>query len=437
MLIFVSTGMNDNFWSSFFPTEAAELRLSESTIGLIASSYDLSGLISSVAVLFLDTSNMRKFFFSTGCALIGVGCVVFGQLPNLYSGSGFVAMCVLTRSFMGVGSTFVWCCGTPLAISMFPTHTGRLCSGIELSASIGFIFGPPLGSWLFDMGGYSLPFWVVGLLQVILALVFLLSAPELNCSDGYSEMNQKQFLSSQSLSATDFILHPGVLCISVASLMMSSALGYMNVAFGPHLKRQFTINGEDAGSYFLPFFVLRAAITPLYGYLIDKGFAGLIFWLFGSLQSALGFLLLGLPSFVAVLRPLWAVEVSTGLVGMGSAAGYVPLVFLFTRSVEHGYGVKFPKIHDYSATTCNLCYSLGLIIGQSWLGGTIFEQFGFYDSCLLHALLLFISGLFGLFYFIQRGFLFKVPFVETDLVNINGSHCRLLDLDIDASKVSV
>jgi hypothetical protein len=44
----------------------------------------------------------------------------------------------------------------------------------EVAYGIGFSVGPPLGSALYELGGYMLPLVVVGCLQL---LVFLLSLP--------------------------------------------------------------------------------------------------------------------------------------------------------------------------------------------------------------------------------------------------------------------
>lgn len=51
---------------------------------------------------------------------------------------------------------------------------------IKLSNHINFLFiGPGVGAWLYEMGGFMLPFLVVGAISIVLSLSLIVTIPNL------------------------------------------------------------------------------------------------------------------------------------------------------------------------------------------------------------------------------------------------------------------
>ena len=406
LLVYFSTGLNDTFWTSFFPTEFEDHGISKTTIGIIASSYNFSGLIFSIIMLFLKVSDMRKILFCAGNFITGIGCVAFGLLGRSRVDLFFIVMCIVTRSVMGIGSTMVWCAGAPLMISLFPRFTGRICSAIQASASAGIILGPPVGSVLFAYGGYALPFWVVGLIQMALAVLCFAVAPETRQTTRRSTENPS------FRSVFEFLRTPGVLCLSVASIFLASSLGYIAVAFAPHLSHSYNISGAKTGIYFLPYTIFRAAMSPMFGFFIDKGFGGFVFGLFGCFTSIVSFAALGVSKYISCLKNIYFLESFTGLLGISSSAGFAPLILLFSSACYLRGLHNIESVADYASTMCYICFTTGLIIGQSVVGGFLYQHFGFFNSCLISSLLNLLTASVGMSYLLKHKLIFRSPLVD-------------------------
>jgi len=43
----------------------------------------------------------------------------------------------------------------------------RIVQILEIAAGIGYIFGPLIGTFLFNIGGFPLPFLIIGLLMLV------------------------------------------------------------------------------------------------------------------------------------------------------------------------------------------------------------------------------------------------------------------------------
>ncbi|XP_075246274.1 MFS-type transporter SLC18B1-like [Convolutriloba macropyga] len=386
--LYIFTGLNDTFWTSFFPTEMEKKGISKTTVGNIASAYDLAGLISSIFMLFIQDENMRLFMFCSGSVVVGVGCMSFGQLIHGPSGLTFITMSFITRCVMGCGSTLLWCSGATVLIALFPQHTGRICSLFESAASLGAIIGAPIGSLLFALGGYPLPFWVVGWIQIVLPLFCFLGYPA-RVSNGYEKIINSKDEGEQKPTGgvLSFILNPGVLCVAFAAIVTVSSFGFFNVAFSPHLEQQFDIGSGRVGLFFLSFTVSRLAIAPFFGYYIDKGYSGLIFITFGCFLSAICFAILALSNQVSILKNIISLEVILGIIGLSSTAAFLPIIVLFQKVYLRQRPECVGVVDSFAATMSNLCYTSGLILGQSIIGGSIFEYFGFFNSCMVEAII--------------------------------------------------
>ena len=50
----------------------------------------------------------------------------------------------------------------------------------EISTGLGMIIGPLLGGWLYDVGGFGLPFWVVGAIMFVGAILNYFTVPKVS-----------------------------------------------------------------------------------------------------------------------------------------------------------------------------------------------------------------------------------------------------------------
>ena len=73
-------------------------------------------------------------------------------------------------------------------------------------------------------------------------------------SDGsVIEAEQNEQFTPSIKKAGKFLIHGGVLLISISATFAASSLGFFAVSFSPHLQKVYDINSEEAGKFYLPF----------------------------------------------------------------------------------------------------------------------------------------------------------------------------------------
>ena len=69
----------------------------------------------------------------------------------------------------------LWSTGAAVLVPIYPEWSGRITSLIETFLSFGLLIGPMIGSYLYSIGGYSVPF--AALCQIILAMICIFCLP--------------------------------------------------------------------------------------------------------------------------------------------------------------------------------------------------------------------------------------------------------------------
>ena len=169
--LFAIIGFHDNFWSPFLPTEFTDRGLSDSTTGIIIASYDVACLSTPVLIFVTKNIKLNKHTFSMSALSQGFFSVILGVLIFIESNVSFVILCITTRFLMGIANALLWCSGTKIFLSLFPDDPGKVFGAIPGSVSIGIVLGTPYGSFFYGIGGYCLPFVIVGCCEMVLALI--------------------------------------------------------------------------------------------------------------------------------------------------------------------------------------------------------------------------------------------------------------------------
>ena len=141
--------------------------------------------------------------------------------------------------------------------------------------SLGAIFGPPVGSFIFSKQGFLGPFLVNGSLLFITAIAgyVTLKSPEsgentevsilkLSYQSG-SEIPDLEQKETQSFGK--FIKNPKILLCAMPFSLASIYYGYTFVSLAPYLQKSFEITGDTVGYYFLINSFTSAVMSGLTG----------------------------------------------------------------------------------------------------------------------------------------------------------------------------
>ena len=69
---------------------------------------------------------------------------------------------------------------TVVFIKLYPDNVGAINSWSSTLLGVGYCIGPAIGGVFYDIGGFYLPFLVIGILDVIFSFLTLLTLPKLD-----------------------------------------------------------------------------------------------------------------------------------------------------------------------------------------------------------------------------------------------------------------
>ena len=450
VILYLAEGVNVSATGPFFPNEAQKKGVTQTMIGIISAVTMFALWFMSLLLLFLASEKNKKPLFYIGLFTSAATCIIFGELVLIKNTNLFIISCVVTRFLMGIGCACIWSAGAPILIPLFPDKAGKIFGLLEFSVGFGQMIGPPFGSFLFSLGGYRLPFWVAGLLEIAAGVFCVICLSTVGNDDGEKQKDAKTDCSNKLKSSTSiahgsmrslnippresqfsktslkFISNPGVILITFPVLTIMCEVGFLQVALAPHLLDTYNVDGNSSGNVFLIHAGLSAVTCALFGILVDRGFASCAF-VVSTFLTAIAYFILGLPQLIAMgSSDKFSLYFGLALLGITANGGFIPGYFLFEKIAELAKIDSQTKLRIYVVTWMNSCYAIGSILGQVVVGGIFFETFNFYPSCLLLAALSSVSFLIGLVYLIFAGLLKKVYYAdESKIVITSSDKCNL------------
>ena len=82
------------------------------------------------------------------------------------------------RILEGIGSSITMSAISAIFIKLDPSKVGKFTSWTGTALSVGYSVGPGLGGILYDIGGFHLPFIVIGVSDILCVIIMLLALPQ-------------------------------------------------------------------------------------------------------------------------------------------------------------------------------------------------------------------------------------------------------------------
>ena len=76
--------------------------------------------------------------------------------------NAFIGGSLTLRFLSGMAEAAAWNAGMTILVATYPAMKNTMMALTETAFGTGMIFAPTLGSALYDVGGFGLPFWIVG-----------------------------------------------------------------------------------------------------------------------------------------------------------------------------------------------------------------------------------------------------------------------------------
>ncbi|KAL1513328.1 hypothetical protein ABEB36_002750 [Hypothenemus hampei] len=376
----------------YFPKEAAEKGLSELMSGIVFSFYALVMFLTSPIFGKILPKFGAKFIFLTGMFVAGVCNILFGMLEYVTNYTAFTTLCLVIRGFEALGSSAFSTASYVFVINAFPDHIGSVIGILETFVGLGMSTGPVLGGFLYSLGGFDLPFFVLGIAMVAIVPLNMWLLPKVEDFDSVSNKKTTLF---------KLIKVPAVFVTGMVVVVISSTWAFLDPTLEPHL-RQFNLTPGKIGLIFLLFSGLYGLSSPAWGWLADKFNNHWSMMVAGLFTSSVGLLLLGpTPLIPGIQSALWINLVALSILGISVALALMPTFQGVLNSAIHGGCSDSIATYSVVAGIWSSMYSLGEVIGPA-LGGFLLQYYGFPISATVLAVSTFFMSVITLFFFVFK-----------------------------------
>lgn len=238
---------------------------------------------------------------------------------------------------------------------------------VEALRGVGSLLGPLLGGFLYDTGGFALPFQVAGGTAALIGVGGFALLPRSSAGEA----------PGRSASIARLLHIPAVFAGSAVMVSVAMiAISFLDPTLQPHLAQPpYRLQPTSVGALFT---------LSMVGYILASLASGPLARRVGDVKQlcagvwclALAYLLLGPSPLLPALRPSFPLAATAMLlIGAGGAIAYTPTNNLSLRACE-ARGIAVNEASAALTAIVNMSFTVGCLIGPS-LGGSLVQTAGF------------------------------------------------------------
>uniref|UniRef100_A0A182QYW8 Major facilitator superfamily (MFS) profile domain-containing protein n=1 Tax=Anopheles farauti TaxID=69004 RepID=A0A182QYW8_9DIPT len=377
----------------FFPNEAESKGATATEYGLVFGIFELVVfIISPIYGQYINRIG-PKVLFNSGIFTTGTSAILFGLLDRVPGHVPFITLAFVIRIVEALGNAAFLTASFAIIAKEFPNNVATTFASLETCFGLGLIVGPMVGGALYTVGGYYLPFVVLGSALFVTAILTLCILPK--------HPNEEQPNREKSASLLTVLKIPGVVVCALAICATSASIGFLSATMEPHL-RQFDLSPILLGVVFVINGGVYALTAPVWGWSVDKFLNPKIVSAVGCFLVVGGFCMVGPASFIPLETNLTYVITGLVLHGLGIAA---VLVSSFTDALNISIKKGLPdNIETYGLISglWTSTFAFGAFVGPS-VSGFLFDAIGFRASTVFIIGLQLVVGIITiLFLFFER-----------------------------------
>uniref|UniRef100_A0A8D8VZN9 MFS-type transporter SLC18B1 n=1 Tax=Cacopsylla melanoneura TaxID=428564 RepID=A0A8D8VZN9_9HEMI len=350
----------------FYPAEAEKKGATATEYGLVFGSFELVAFLSSPLFgRYIHTIGTRCLL-SLGLVVNAVTAIMFGFLDYVQMHDSFIFFSFVIRILESLGATAALIAAFSLTAACFPESMATTFATLEVFYGLGYIVGPTIGGFLFSVGGFKLPFFVIGIATLVIAVVVSAFIPAVEATH---DENDGQTKISKILKVS------AVLLDSISICAASSSMGFYTAVLEPHL-REFNISPVAVGFMFIISGGTYACWAPFVGRICDKYANPKKIIIIGCLLITLSFVLVGPLPYSGIPKTLYICILGLVIHGLGLGCIMVPTFIDALRSaIEAGFPDDLSTYGMLSGLWSS-SFALGAFVGPS-VAGFLFDTVGF------------------------------------------------------------
>nr|CDQ01013.1 Bm4394, isoform d [Brugia malayi] len=358
----------------FYSNEAKIKGLRSFEIGVVFGVFEL--IMFFIAPLFgkyMVSIGSKKMFVS-GIGVTGITVVLFGFLNYIESPSLFFWSSIGLRILEAIGDAAFVTSSFVIGVKCFPGRIAIVVGVLETFVGLGSTAGPLLGGILYEIGGFKLPFIVLGIILLFLGLVAYFLVENM---DDDVVMDGKGMLGMLKIPLLWIMIHAVVMC--------AISLSFLDPTLADHLA-SFKLTPSIIGLMFLLSGGIYTITAPFWSIIIDKFNCSKAIIMFGIIAVVISMIIIGPSPFLNAEKNLGWIEVALGILGLATSALYIPTFQISIDTLcEYGYG-KSLQTYGCISGLFQSAYSFGSFFGPT-VGGFCVQWIGFPWTTTIIALL--------------------------------------------------
>ena len=273
--------------------------------------------------------------------VVGVPCslqLLFNAIAVLlfcYGSHFYVA--ILARIAQGAAAAGTWTAGLALVAEHYSHKRVQMMGLAMVGSTAGSVLGPVAGGWLFDKGGYELPFLITGIMVALDAVMRMLFLPS----------DKGRVEKSPDLKA--LLTDKSILIAGLAVAVAAAGWGIIEPLLPDHLRHEGSTPGQ-VGLLFTISTITYGFAAPVVSWVSEKF----------SIKKTVVFGIVAM----AVTLPLLSLSKSLFITGFCLCLVNVSYAFVLNpTSAELGNAVDRRGMNCYAAVYAiyNIAYSLGMV----------------------------------------------------------------------------
>ncbi|XP_030764996.1 MFS-type transporter SLC18B1-like isoform X1 [Sitophilus oryzae] len=367
--------------SPFYPAEAEKKGCTATEYGLVFGIFEFVVFI--VSPFYGQHLNRigPKLTFNGGIYTTGICAILFGLLDKVEGRYAFISLSFIIRIVEAMGNAAFLTASFAIIAKEFPDNVATTFASLETFFGLGLIVGPTVGGALYQVGGYTLPFAVMGSALFASAILAAIILPK----------QESKRDKEPSPSVFKALKVPGIVIACASTAVTSTSIGFLQATMEPHL-RVFQLKPFILGLMFVINGGVYAITAPGWGWLCDNFIPPKFVTITGSVLVAAGFCLIGPAPFFTFPLTLWVCILGLVLHGLGMAA---QLVASFGDALRTAVAYDFPNNVETFGLISGLwtsTFALGAFLGPS-ISGILYDSVGFAHSSLFIVVIHLLVGL--------------------------------------------
>ncbi|XP_063991731.1 MFS-type transporter SLC18B1-like [Diachasmimorpha longicaudata] len=366
----------------FYPQEAEKKGASPSEYGLVFGIFELVVFI--ISPIYGQRLNRigPKVLFNGGILTTGTCAIFFGLLDKVEGHYPFIILSFVIRIVEALGNAAFLTASFAIIAKEFPDNVATTFASLETFFGLGLIVGPTVGGALYQVGGYTTPFVVLGSALFLAALITALVLP-VHDNAPADDLKSGGF--------TKVLKIPGVMVATASIIATSMSIGFLQATLEPHL-RDFNLSPVVLGLMFVINGGTYALMAPAWGWLCDRKCTPKIVTVAGCQLLMAGFSLIGPAPFIPSETKIWLTIAGLVIHGLGMAA---QLVASFSDALNTSIAYGFPNNLETYGLISGLwtsAFALGAFIGPS-VAGILLDNIGFRQASMFIIVLHLLVGI--------------------------------------------